>query len=75
MWPDHDADDRLGLELQRKSQSYWAGRLGTTTGGTAISAMVRVINASTGYDRRGARRHLHHARHRQLRHHPLDEAA
>ena len=49
--PDHHADDRLGLELRARSQAYWAGRLGTTTGGSAISDMVRVVNDSTGYDR------------------------
>ena len=35
----------------RRSQSYWAGRLGTTTSGSAISDMVRVVNDSTGWDR------------------------
>jgi hypothetical protein len=35
----------------RRSQSYWADRLGTTTGGSAISDMVRVVNDSTGWDR------------------------
>jgi hypothetical protein len=34
-----------------RSQAYWAGRLGTTTGGSAISDMVRVVNDSTGWDR------------------------
>jgi hypothetical protein len=40
-----------GWSFEPKSQAYWAGRLGTTTGGSAISDMVRVVNASTGYDR------------------------
>ncbi|KRF12333.1 hypothetical protein ASG90_15240 [Nocardioides sp. Soil797] len=35
---------------KRKNQKYWAGQLGTTTSGTAISEMVRVTNAQTGYD-------------------------
>lgn len=35
----------------RKSQRYWAARLGTTTSGTAISEMVRVTNAYTGWDK------------------------
>lgn len=39
------ADDR-----KRRSQSYWARRLGTTTAGTAITDMVRVVNDKTGYD-------------------------
>lgn len=33
------------------SQDEWARRLGTTTDGTAISEMVRVVNGSTGWDR------------------------
>jgi len=33
------------------SQEYWAGKLGTTSSGTAISDMVRVTNAYTGWDR------------------------
>ena len=52
MRPDHDADDRLGLEERATtSQAHWADRLGTTTSGTAISDMVRVVNDSTGWDR------------------------
>ncbi len=35
----------------RKSQNYWADRLGTTSSGSAISDMVRVTNAATGWDR------------------------
>lgn len=35
-----------------KGQSYWAGKLGTTSSGTAITDMVRVVNSSTGWDRR-----------------------
>jgi hypothetical protein len=32
-------------------QAHWANRLGTTSQGTAITDMVRVINSSTGWDR------------------------
>ena len=34
-----------------KGQTHWAEKLGTTTSGTAITDMVRVINSSTGWDR------------------------
>lgn len=34
----------------RKTQGYWARRLGTTSAGTAITDMVRVINNKTDYD-------------------------
>ena len=40
-----------GWQGVRKSQRHWANRLGTTTSGTAITQMVRVVNESTGYDR------------------------
>jgi hypothetical protein len=40
-----------GWQGERKSQRHWADRLGTTTSGTAITEMVRVVNAATGYDR------------------------
>lgn len=40
-----------GWSGTRESQAYWAGRLGTTTSGTAITEMVRVTNAATGWDR------------------------
>lgn len=39
-----------GWSGKRKTQKYWARQLGTTTSGTAISAMVNVTNAQTGYD-------------------------
>ena len=39
-----------GAQGTRKNQSYWARRLGTTTAGTAISDMVRVVNNKTDYD-------------------------
>ncbi|MFC7359973.1 C39 family peptidase [Nocardioides astragali] len=35
---------------KRKNQSYWARRLGTTSAGTAITDMVRVVNNLTDYD-------------------------
>lgn len=35
-----------------KGQRYWADKLGTTSSGTAITDMVRVVNSSTGWDRR-----------------------
>ncbi len=35
----------------RRRQKHWARRLGTTTSGSAISDMVRVVNKDTGYDR------------------------
>jgi hypothetical protein len=35
---------------KRKNQSYWARRLGTTSAGTAITDMVRVVNNQTDYD-------------------------
>lgn len=35
-----------------KGQAYWADKLGTTSSGTSISDMVRVVNESTGWDRR-----------------------
>ncbi len=40
-----------GWQKERRSQNHWANRLGTTTSGTAITEMVRVVNHSTGYDR------------------------
>jgi hypothetical protein len=39
-----------GSSQQRKNQSYWARRLGTSTAGTAITDMVRVVNNKTDYD-------------------------
>lgn len=35
---------------RRKNQSYWARRLGTTSAGTAITDLVRVVNNVTSYD-------------------------
>jgi len=40
-----------GWQKEPKSQRHWADKLGTTTSGSAISDMVRVINGSTGWDR------------------------
>lgn len=37
---------------ERKKQGHWADQLGTTTDGSAISDMVRVVNSSTGFDRK-----------------------
>ncbi len=35
----------------QQSQTFWAGKLGTTGEGTSITQMVRVTNAYTGWDR------------------------
>ncbi|HEX4471353.1 MAG TPA: C39 family peptidase [Nocardioides sp.] len=40
-----------GWQQKRRSQQHWATRLGTTTSGTAITSMVRVVNDATGYDK------------------------
>jgi hypothetical protein len=40
-----------GWSGDRRSQVHWARRLGTTTDGTSITAMVRVVNHHTGWDR------------------------
>ena len=40
-----------GWQHRRRSQQHWASRLGTTTSGTAITSMVDVVNAATGYDK------------------------
>ncbi|SEB82762.1 hypothetical protein SAMN04489844_1143 [Nocardioides exalbidus] len=37
---------------KRKNQAYWARRLGTTSAGTSITDMVRVVNDKTHYDKR-----------------------
>ncbi|WP_067432321.1 C39 family peptidase [Nocardioides jensenii] len=39
-----------GWRGYRNTQNYWATKLGTTRSGTAISEMVRVTNANTGFD-------------------------
>jgi hypothetical protein len=40
-----------GWSGDRRRQRHWARRLGTTTSGSAITDMVRVVNRATGYDR------------------------
>jgi hypothetical protein len=39
-----------GWSGTRLPQKHWASRLGTTTSGSAITSMVRVVNQDTGYD-------------------------
>ena len=39
-----------GSQQKRKNQAYWARRLNTTSAGTAITDMVRVVNNQTTYD-------------------------
>ena len=39
-----------GWKGEDRGQDYWAGKLRTTTSGTAITDMVRVTNANTGWD-------------------------
>lgn len=41
-----------GWQDTRKGQAHWADKLGTTRSGTAITDMVRVVNSSTGWDRK-----------------------
>jgi hypothetical protein len=38
-----------GWSGSRRGQAYWADELGTTTAGTAITDMVRVVNETTGW--------------------------
>lgn len=40
-----------GWHDKRRVQKHWARKLGTTTSGTAITDMVRVVNNSTGWNR------------------------
>jgi hypothetical protein len=40
-----------GWSGTRRTQQHWANRLGTTTSGSAITEMVRVVNRATGYDK------------------------
>lgn len=40
-----------GWSRQKLSQKHWARKLGTTSSGTAITDMVRVVNRYTGWDR------------------------
>ena len=39
-----------GWKGKYRSQEHWAQRLGTTSGGSSITAMVRVTNDRTGWD-------------------------
>jgi hypothetical protein len=39
-----------GWDHKKRPQSYWAKRLGTTTDGSSISEIVRLVNKTTGYD-------------------------
>jgi hypothetical protein len=39
-----------GWQDQRRTQQHWADRLGTTSSGSSITEMVRVVNDATGYD-------------------------
>ncbi len=39
-----------GWQKERRTQQHWANKLGTTTSGSAISDLVRVINGTTGWD-------------------------
>lgn len=41
-----------GWQDERRPQRHWARRLGTTTDGTGIWDMVRVVNRAIGYDRK-----------------------
>ncbi len=51
-WCGPAAMQAIGWSSQgtRKTQAYWARRLGTTSAGTAITDMVRVVNNKTDYD-------------------------
>jgi peptidase C39-like protein len=40
-----------GWKKKDLGQSHWADKLGTTSSGTAITDMVRVVNNNTGWDR------------------------
>jgi hypothetical protein len=41
-----------GWSGARRMQQHWASRLGTTTSGSSITAMVDVVNSDTGYDKK-----------------------
>ena len=41
-----------GWRHDREPQRYWADKLGTTTDGSAITSIVRLVNRKTGYDSR-----------------------
>ncbi|HYF72489.1 MAG TPA: hypothetical protein VD864_06690, partial [Nocardioides sp.] len=40
-----------GWRERRQTQGHWARRLNTTSNGTSVYDMVRVVNESTGWDR------------------------
>lgn len=40
-----------GWSGTERSQHHWAKQLGTTTSGSSITSMVRVVNQDTGYDK------------------------
>ena len=40
-----------GWQEERKGQGHWADKLGTTTTGSSISEIVRVVNGATGWDK------------------------
>jgi hypothetical protein len=40
-----------GWQHTKRPQRHWADRLGTTTSGSAITSMVKVVNDETGYDK------------------------
>jgi Peptidase_C39 like family len=39
-----------GWKGEDRGQDFWANKLGTTTSGSAITDMVRVVNGNTGWD-------------------------
>ncbi len=41
-----------GWRHDREPQRYWADKLGTTTDGSAVTSIVRLVNRKTGYDSR-----------------------
>ena len=41
-----------GWRDKRRNQGHWADRLGTTSAGTSVYDMVRVVNQTTGWDNR-----------------------
>ena len=41
-----------GWRHEREPQRFWADKLGTTTNGSAIASLVRLVNRKTGYDGR-----------------------
>ena len=64
-----------GWSGEKRKQQHWARRLGTTTSGSAITDMVRVVNQDTGWDRADRAGRLHRARHLRLELQAVDAAA